>query len=182
MSGESKLSETQQATLEKDNSTPVIEPGPLGQVLKSKGVMFDPLGADAGGVEMIRATPENLLNVAEALKNLPGCKFDLLLSVSAVDWKTHRESVTHLYSTTHHHYLTLKAVVSVQGDAVEILPSLVPVWPAADWHERESYDLMGIHYEGHPNLKRIMMPEDWIGHPLRKDYKEEDPRLIWNRR
>ncbi len=53
------------------------------------------------------------------------------------------------------------------GDPV---PSVVPIWPTADWHEREVYDLMGIVFEGHPNLVRILMPEDWEGHPLRKDY------------
>jgi NADH-quinone oxidoreductase subunit C len=54
-----------------------------------------------------------------------------------------------------------------EGDA---LPSLIPVWPTADWHEREAWDMMGIRVEGHPNLKRLLMEEDWEGHPLRKDY------------
>jgi len=55
-------------------------------------------------------------------------------------------------------------------DENETVPSVVPVWPTADWHEREAWDLMGIHFDGHPNLTRILMEDDWEGHPLRKDY------------
>jgi NADH-quinone oxidoreductase subunit C len=55
-------------------------------------------------------------------------------------------------------------------DDGETVPSVVPVWPTADWHEREQYDLMGIVFAGHPNLRRLILPSDWAGHPLRKDY------------
>jgi NADH-quinone oxidoreductase subunit C len=64
----------------------------------------------------------------------------------------------------------------------EHVSSLTPVYPAADWHEREAFDLFGIVFDGHPNLKRILMPSDWIGYPMRKDYKVTDPRLVWNER
>jgi NADH-quinone oxidoreductase subunit C len=103
--------------------------------------------------------------------------FDLLLSCSGVDWKDRLESVYHLYSTKTHKYVALKVTAENEHS-----PSLTPVWPAADWHERETYDLVGIHYDGHPNLTRILMPIDWLGHPLRKDYKVDDPRLVWNER
>jgi NADH-quinone oxidoreductase subunit C len=95
-----------------------------------------------------------------------------------VDHKTHRESVIHLYSTEINHYLILKTPAGEE----DWVPSVCSVWPAANWHERESYDLMGIDYVGHPDLTRILMPVDWLGHPLRKDYEENDPRLVWNKR
>jgi NADH-quinone oxidoreductase subunit C len=60
--------------------------------------------------------------------------------------------------------------LQVWVDDAEAVPSVVPVWPTADWHEREAWDLMGIHFDGHPNLTRILLDDDWEGHPLRKDY------------
>ena len=64
----------------------------------------------------------------------------------------------------------LRVRVQVWVDDGEPVPSVVEIWPTADWHEREAYDLMGIPFEGHPNLVRILMEDDWVGHPLRKDY------------
>lgn len=152
------------------------EPGRSGQQLQKANLPFTPLGADSCGVEMIQVSRDDLLRVGQHLRQPMG--FDLLLSCSGIDWKTHRETVYHLYSTQAHTYLAVK----VQADEQDHSPSLMPVWEAADWHERESYDLMGIHYDGHPNLTRILMPSDWLGHPLRKDYKVDDPRLVWNER
>ena len=154
---------------------PTIPAGEFGKVVESAKIPVKHLGPDAGGNEMIDVAPADVLKAGEVLRDK--CDFDLLLSCSGVDWKDRLESVYHLYSTKSHKYLTLKVTAENEHS-----PSLMPVWPAADWHERESYDLLGIHYDGHPNLTRILMPTDWLGHPLRKDYKVNDPRLVWNER
>ncbi len=154
------------------------EPGKFGQMLREAGLPFTPLGEASNGMEMIEVLSEHLLDVGRFLRDDPRCRFDLLLSVSGIDMKDYRMSVVHLYSLYTHETL----VVKTKADGEEKVQTLTPVWPAADWHERESFDLMGIVYEGHPDLRRILMPIDWIGHPLRKDYVENDPRLVWNRR
>jgi len=159
-------------------TAPAVPAGFFGALLESKGVAVEHLGNDAKGTEMIRLTADAILKAGDLLKGDASSKLDMLLLVTGIDWKTHRESVYHLYSTVHYHSLIIKIV----ADMNDTSPSLYPVWPAVDWHEREAYDLMGIHYEGHPDLRRILMPTYWLGHPLRKDYKEEDPRLVWNRR
>jgi NADH/F420H2 dehydrogenase subunit C len=161
-------------------STVVATPaGVYGSLLEGNGFEgLTHLGADAKGIEGIRVPREQLLAVGAFLKAHESCLFDFLVSVSGVDLKTHRETVYHLHSLTTSQWLILK----VDADAQERSPSLYPVWPAVDWHERESYDLMGIVYEGHPDLRRILMPTYWLGHPLRKDYVQDDPRLVWNNR
>ena len=152
------------------------EPGEYSKLLAAEKVSNSPLGPDAGGMEMLQVDRNNAVKAAEILRDKG--QFDLALSVTGVDMKEYRLSVYHLYSTETNEYLTLK----VQADGNDHSPSLTPVWNALDWHERESYDLLGITYEGHPDLRRILMPMDWIGHPLRKDYKVDDPRLVWNER
>jgi NADH-quinone oxidoreductase subunit C len=161
------------------------KPGDVGQLLLDKGFTVTPLGNDAKGTELIEVEPTVWLAVANVLKKDEALAFDLLSSVTAVDYKTHRQAVYHLYSTLTFKWLAVKLNATIVGEgdeAKDTLPSAYDVWNAADWHEREAYDLMGIHFEGHPNLVRILMPNDWLGHPLRKDYTENDPRLVWNRR
>lgn len=153
---------------------PPPPPGEYGLALEKAGIPVQHLGQDGVGQETIALAPADLLKGATFLKEQG---FDLLLSCTGVDWKDHLESVYHLFSTKSHRFLAVK-VTAENGHS----PSLTSVWNAADWHERESYDLVGIHYDGHPNLSRILMPIDWIGHPLRKDYKVDDPRLVWNER
>jgi NADH-quinone oxidoreductase subunit C len=152
--------------------------GKIGQCLQVAGLSCEALDPDANGVEYLQIQPDDLLRVAQFLKTDRACQFDFLACVTGLDYKTHREAVYHLESLDLKHRLVLK-VKATQEDRI---PSLMPVWTAADWHERETYDLLGIVFEGHPDLRRILMPTYWEGYPLRKDYKEEDPRLVWNRR
>src|SRR5438045_2154618 len=113
--------------------------------------------------------PERLVEVARFLRDEPRLRFDHLSLVSAVDYPPKEiEVVYHLDSIALNHPFIVKVKLP---RATPKVPSLVGVWATADWHERESFDLMGIEFEGHPNLVRILCAEDWVGHPLRKDYK-----------
>lgn len=97
--------------------------------------------------------------------------FDTLVSISGVDYPKEEKlaSVYHLFSYKHLHKLVLKVELSRSEPRV---PTVEKVWPAANWHEREAYDLLGIIYEEHSDHRRILLPDDWVGHPLRKDYKD----------
>jgi NADH-quinone oxidoreductase subunit C len=115
---------------------------------------------------------ERLLDVARTLRDEPTLRFELLSSLSGADFlddPTGRRlhSVVHLTSLTHRRRLRVEVSVTAEDPT---MPSLTPVWPTADWHERETYDFFGIIYQGHHALTRIMMPDDWVGHPQRKDY------------
>ena len=109
------------------------------------------------------------------LRDTPGCQFDYLSDLTAVDWPARPEKrfdlVASLYSTKLRQRLRVKARVA-DGEAV---PSVTGVWPAANWLEREVFDMFGITFTGHPDLRRILMPADWQGHPERKDYPLEGP-------
>lgn len=108
-----------------------------------------------------------LPEIAQFLRDDPEMAFDMLHCISAVDWPEYFESVYHLWSMKHCHMAILKVRTSKEDPKA---PSVTHLWPAANYHEREAYDLMGIVYEGHPNLQRILLDEEWEGHPLRKDY------------
>ena len=116
-----------------------------------------------------------LAEVGAFLKETPGCQFDYLSDLTAVDWPARADKrfdvVACLYSTKLRHRLRVKARAA-DGEAV---PSVTGVWPAANWLEREVYDMFGVTFAGHPNLRRILMPLDWQGHPQRKDYPLEGP-------
>lgn len=111
-----------------------------------------------------------LADVARDLRDSKETQFDLLLDLAGADYPDREErfeAVYHLYSIPRNQRLRLKVPLS---DGDENLPSLIPVWKAADWFEREAYDMFGFHFEGHPNLRRILTHEAFRGHPLRKDY------------
>jgi NADH-quinone oxidoreductase subunit C len=115
-----------------------------------------------------------LLEVATHLRDTPGARFDYCSDVTAADWppRAQRFDVVYcLYSTTLGHRVRVK-VPAAEGEPV---PSVSGVWPAANWLEREVYDLFGVNFVGHPDLRRILMPEEWQGHPQRKDYPLEGP-------
>ena len=120
------------------------------------------------GVLVVRR--EDVVGVLALLRDAPEWGFRLLSDLSATDWlpREPRFDVNyHLYSFETGERLRVK--VRMPGDDARV-PSVTGVWPAADWMEREVYDLMGIVFTGHPDLRRILMPDEWVGHPLRKDY------------
>lgn len=112
--------------------------------------------------------PDALLEACRFLRDDPRTSFDLLLDVTAVHWP-HREPpmevVYHLYSTKRNDRLRLKAPTADRGP----VPSLTGLWWSADWNERECFDMFGIVFEGHPDLRRILMPDDYTEYPLRKE-------------
>jgi NADH-quinone oxidoreductase subunit C len=117
--------------------------------------------------------PEFLRRACQFLRDASGLRFDFLADLTAVDLYPNEprfEVVYHLLSLNTTERLRLK--VRVSGDN-PLVDSLVPVWPSANAFEREAFDLFGIRFEGHPYLRRILLPEEWEGHPLRKDYPTE---------
>ena len=125
--------------------------------------------------------PPDLQRVCRFLRDDPNLAFDFLSDVTAVDRLELPESsprfevVHHVYSLQYRRRLRLK----VRVDDGQAVPTVTGVWPTADWHEREVYDLFGVPFEGHPDLRRILMPDDWEGHPLRKDYPVEASPKWW---
>jgi len=112
---------------------------------------------------------ESLVTMCEFLKSEQGGEYTLLTDHTAVDYPKREKRfdlIYHLYSFKRNDRLRLK-VMAADGENV---PSVVGIWPTANWLEREVYDMFGVPYEGHPDLKRILMPDGWTGHPLRKDY------------
>lgn len=117
----------------------------------------------------IRVFKDSIVPVCFFLRDTPGLEFDFLTDLTAVDYPTRPKRfdvVLHLYSMNQNHRLRLKAAV---GEG-ETIPSVTPVWKGANWEEREVYDMFGVIFSGHPDLRRILLPEDWEGFPLRKDY------------
>ena len=114
---------------------------------------------------------EHLLAIARALRDDPALRFEMCTGVSGVHFlaEAGRElhAIYHLLSITHNRRVRLEVTAP---DADPHIPSVVAIWPGADWHERETWDMFGIIFDGHPALTRILMPDDWPGHPQRKDY------------
>jgi NADH-quinone oxidoreductase subunit C len=128
------------------------------------------------GETWVVVSRDKLLEVGRFLKEDPELAFDYLTLLTAVDFLPREprfEVVYHLYSMTLHHRIVLK--VRLPGDDPTV-DSITSLWPTANWHEREAYDLMGIEFKNHPDLRRMFLPDDWEGHPLRKDYPLTGPQ------
>ena len=122
--------------------------------------------------EAILVSPDNWDEVSMLLKNESDLDFNYLMCISSYDKGDDKiyGVAYNLFSTSKNHYLEVR----VEAEDGISIPSVVNLWQTANWHEREAYDMMGIHFEGHPNLKRILLSDDWEGHPLRKNFKEPD--------
>jgi NADH-quinone oxidoreductase subunit C len=133
------------------------------------------------GQLIARIEREQLIEIATFLRDDSSLHFDHLADVTAVDYLTYNPAgglpdegrvprfdvVYHLYSISLNHRLRLKVALTEEDITI---PSLVSIWPSANWGERETYDMYGVVFSGHPDLTRILTPDDWQGHPLRKDY------------
>lgn len=149
----------------------------LGQTLRDVlGEALQSLNIDRGELT-IEVSAEELLRVAQSLRDHPDLCFEQLLDVSGVDYSTYRNevragrrfaSVNHLLSIKHNWRLRLR--VFAPDDDFPVLASVVAVWPSANWYERETFDLYGIMFEGHPDLRRILTDYGFVGHPFRKDF------------
>ena len=146
-------------------------------------------GANLDAIDpWIEVAPEALVEVCQYLRDEPDLRFNMLNCISGVDyfepdpkkaakldWQPHLEVVYHLWSLPHKTSLVLKVMLPRWKDgeegALPEVPTVTGVWRTADWHEREVFDLSGVMFTGHPDLRRILCPEDWEGHPLRKDYE-----------
>lgn len=152
---------------------PPQKPAVFGPFLADHGITTERLDDHAGGVECIAVAPEHIQKVLKLLRSSDETLLNLLLTVSGVDSKDTFDSVYHLWSYNNLNQLVIKVRVKkteVEEGQLPMVPSLSRFWKAANWHERETYDLVGIRYLGHPYLRRILNTWDWDGHPLRRDY------------
>jgi NADH-quinone oxidoreductase subunit C len=135
-----------------------------GKVSDFKGDVLDPyLSVDS----------QSIVDVSRYLRDDPELKFEVLSDLTAVDLPKEEkiQIVYHLYSYSNHHQIVLKVGLPRENPQVA---TMEVVWKTANWLEREVFDLFGVDFEGHSDLRRIMLPEDWVGHPLRKDYVEQE--------
>ena len=135
-----------------------------GKLSNFKGDVFEPyLSVDGASI----------IEVCEFLRDAPALGFEVLSDLTALDWPKEEkiQLVYHLFSYTHNHQIVLKVDLPRENPKIATVEG---VWKVANWFEREVYDLFGVIFDGHSDLRRIMLPEDWTGYPLRKDYVEQE--------
>ena len=151
---------------------------PDGTVSKTEETLIQP---------RITVLKEQLIAACQYLYETDGLYFDFLSNITAIDngiLKNSLEVIYNLYSIPYNHHFTIRVELPrtysdetaneftlFEDSFIPTIPSLTSIWKTANWHEREAFDLMGIWFDNHPDLRRILLPLDWKGHPLRKDYK-----------
>ncbi len=157
-----------------------MEPTEIAGLLKERFPMEVKEVTEFRGQVSITVKRERIKEILRFLHDAPELSFDYLEDLCGVDYLSKKEPrfevVYHLYSMEHRKRIRIKAEVSEDDCAID---SVVNIWEGADWHERECFDMFGIVFKGHPDLRRILMPEDWEGYPLRKDYPVEGPEEKW---
>lgn len=157
-----------------ENTTQIVPAGKVSTWLTENGFGNEALEVDTSGIELIKVEPEFLLPIATALY---AYGFNYLQCQGAYDEGAGKNLVSfyHLLKVSDNADSTEEVRIKVYLPRENPhIASVYWIWKGADWQERESYDMYGIVYDGHPNLKRILMPEDWVGWPLRKDYISPD--------
>ncbi len=148
-----------------------VTPSPLVAALQHENSEWVGEVVEAFGEVTIIVPREKLTDMCRFLKTAPGLEFNFLSDLCGADRGPEEEPRFevnyHLFSTTKHHRLRLKVVLNDNDTHV---PTVTDVWRTANWHERETFDLFGIIFDGHPDLRRILLPDDWQGHALRKDF------------
>lgn len=135
-----------------------------GKVSDFKGEVFEPY---------LSVADPSIVEVCRFLRDGTGLNFEVLSDLTALDWPKEEkiQLVYHLFSYAHNHQIVLKVDLPRANPKIATVEG---IWKVANWFEREVYDLFGVIFEGHSDLRRIMLPEDWIGYPLRKDYVEQE--------
>lgn len=159
MNEEIKAAETAAA------ATATIEQGEFAKLLSEKNIKVNSLGKSASGTEMIELEAADLIAAVKELKKSKQMNF--LNYMTALEVKKGYQNIVQIDNLDEKKYLVIK--VTVPKDK-PVIPSLTELYPNANWLEREAYDMIGITFEGHPNLTRILNPDKWEGYPLRKDY------------
>lgn len=162
----------------------VLEPSPLEPLLTQFKTEIEKATPDSVEEAYINRVGEHIptlvinlkkwLEVATLLKEDPLFNFNYMRNLSAVDYTTHMEMVYVFYSFPNANQIAIRVKLDRENP---VIPTISHLWDAANWNERECYDLFGIVFENHPDLKRILMPDDWEGFPLRKDYEPLDKEV-----
>lgn len=130
------------------------------------------------GIEILEVDKTDLPLILSFLKNTPESDFDMLIAIAAGDFEENFGLDYLLYSSKAGSKIIVRTKISKNNAQTQTVSN---IFSSANWEEREIFDLFGITFISHKNLERLFMPKGWIGHPLRKDYKQDDERLVWNR-